>query len=539
MIYALRMIVLFLNTMKLKLLFLMSLLILLVNTVFAEEIQLGNTDSLKANNMLLRQEQRHEYYSIYSPMPSLLSDWSHSDFAYISAGNLARGGSYHAPQFFNKTNFLEVKTESILSFPDKKWRFYGEFGYKNGFSDGGEWNLFYNPTETGSPYYFMQGKPGKWAFQTYEFKTGIAKTLPNNKISLGLGINYAGILSFRSVDSRNENYRLDINITPSVTVKLNTTQTASLGLIFIRNKVEPQIYDKYQHGSETEFYQVFFNEGLGTWNSNPSQLSMGDNRYGAVAAWTHKTKAQSVSVIYEFATGKENWELNSYSNQSALSGNIARYSFLTNSLTASYNKNLAKGILDAKLVSKLIIGDGSPYRPSSLSFNKNYISTMNHTDFAVSFLPKSGHLKRGGIGLQMDSRRQKDLNYEHTISFVNQTSSAWLDFIFGDVHKGGLLLGLNGGYHSNLSYVHTPKGAVNNFYNTKIAIPAMAYLTSNYFIAGTKLGTEFDLNQNYHIEISLDGELCKPTRINYAESSAQFSISDSFYNIKLNLSFNF
>jgi len=525
--------------MKSKLLFLIYLLVILVNTVFADTIRSGNADSVQTKNAIQRQEQRNEYYTVYAKMPSLLSAWSYSDFAYIAAGYLASGGNYHTPQLFDKTNFLEVKTESILSFPDKKWRFYGEFGYQNGGSDGGEWNLFYHPSETGSPYYFMQEQIGKWTFQTYEFKTGIAKTLPNDKISLGLGIKYIGILNFRTVDSRNENYRLDINITPSVTIKLNATQTASLGVIFIRNKVEPQIYDKYQHGSETELYQVFFNEGLGTWNSNPSQLSMGDNRYGAVASWSYKTSKQSANIIYEFVTGKENWELNSYSNQSALSGDVAEYIYLTNSLTASYNKNLAKGLLHTELVSKLIIGDGSPYKSSSQSFIKNYNSTITQTDFAVSYLPDRGHFKRGGIGLQIDSEQQKDLNYEHTIGFVNQTSSAWLDFIFGNVQKGCFLLGLNGGYHSNLSYIHTPKGAANNFYNTKIAVPALAYLTSNYFIAGTKLGSEFDLNKNYHVEIALNGEICKPTRINYAESSAKFSVSDNFYNIKLNLSFNF
>lgn len=525
--------------MKLKLLFLICLFCIYTNAVFADKIQPGKTDSLQTSNAVQRQEQRKSYYTIYDKIPSLLSAWSNSDFAYISSGYTASGGSYHKPQLFDKTNFLEVKTESILTFPDKKWRFYGEFGYRNGISNGGEWNLFYDPSETGSPYYFMQEQPGKWAFQTYEFKTGIVKTLSNDKISLGMGIKYIGILNFRTVDSRNENYRLDINLTPSVTVKLNSTQTASLGIILIRKKAEPQIYDKYQHGNETELYQVFFNEGLGTWDSNPSQITMADNRYGAVASWSYKTTKHSADLIYEFVSGKENWELNNYSNQSALSANVARYSFLSNRLTASFQKNMVKGSLHGVLVASYILGEGSPYKPALHSFIKNYNSTLAEADLNVSYLPSKGHVKRAGIGLQINHSRQKDINYEHTASYVNQTSYAWLDFIFGNVSKGAVLIGVNGGYHTNLNLIHTPRGAAANFYTTKIAIPAMAYLSSNYFIAGTKLGTEFDLNKNYHIELALNGEICKPTSFNYAESSAKFSLNDNFYNIKLNLSFNF
>jgi hypothetical protein len=525
--------------MKLKLLFLISSFAAFASTAFADTTIAIVADSVQTYNAVQRQEQRNEYHTLYSKMPSLLSGWSYADFSYIATEYTADGGKYHNPQLFGKHNFLEIRTESILTLPDTTWRFYGEFGYQNGLSEGGEWNLSYNQSETGSPYYFMLEKAGKWAFQTYEFNAGIVKTLPNDKISLGMGISYTGILDFRTVDTRNENYRLDLGLTPSVTLKLNPAQSASIGLVFGRKKMEPQIYNKYQHGAESEPYQLFFNEGLGTWDSNPSLINMTDNRYGASASWGYKTPKHIVNIIYEFAKGTEDWRLNSYSNQSTASNNVARYSYLSNSLTACYDRNLAKGSLHAELDASYISGKGSPYNLAADSYFKNYNSAMGQSNFAVSYQPLQGHFKSAGIGSQINSLRQKDINYEHTISYINQTSNAWVDFIFGDVRKGSLLVGLNGGYHSNLNILHSPKAAASNFYNTQIALPTLAYLTSSYFIAGAKLGSEFDINKEYHFEVTLNGEIYQPTKINYALSSAKFSTSDSFYNLKLSLLFNF
>jgi len=520
--------------MRLKLLFLIGILVAVADIALASD-----ADSVQTNNSVQRQEQRNEYYAVHSKIPSLLSGWSYSDFSYIGTGFSASGGNFHNPQLFGKHNFLELKTESILTLPEQKWRFYGEFGYRNGISHGGEWNLSYNQSKEGSPFYFMQEMKGKWTFQTYEFNAGAVKSLKNDKVFVGVGISYIGTLDFRIIDSRNENYKLDIGLTPSVTVKLTPTQSASLGLIFIRKKVEPQIYNKYQHGGDIEKYQVFFNEGLGSWDSNPALVNMTDNRYGGIASWGWKTPGHSATIIYDFAIGTEYWNINAFSNLATASSNFAKYNYLSNSLTVDYNKTLSKGALHTALAASYIIGEGSPYRSAVGRYEKNYNSSINQVNLSVSYLPLGSCIKRVGIGTTLESQNQKDLNYEHTIRYTNLTSNAWIDFIIGDVRKGSLLAGLNGGYHSNLNYLHTPKAAAGNFYNTKIALPGLAYLTSSYFIAGAKVGTEFDLSKNYRFELVLCGEVIKPSTIKYAESSATFSTSDSFYNVKINLLFNF
>jgi hypothetical protein len=324
-----------------------------------------------------------------------------------------------------------------------------------------------------------------------------------------------------------------------MTVKVGSNHSLSVGLLYGRNKFEPSIYNKYQHGGETERYQIFFNQGLGTWDSNPSQIIMTDNQYGGELSWGLTKRGYITNLIYHFANGSEAWKLNSYSNQSTASSEYARYKYLIHSLTANFKDYLSRGTIYAEITAKYVTGEGSPYRAIAKSYVKNFNSSNSLSNVAISYLPLNGYLKRAGIGLVLSSQRQKDFNYEHTISHLSQTSSAWVDFMLGDVNKSSLLINLNGGYHSNISNLHTPKAAASNFYNTKIALPSLAYLTSDYFIVGAILGSEFDLTSEYRFEITLRGEMHHPTKINYGISSAKYSLGDNFYNLNLSLLFNF
>lgn len=508
-----------------------------VSAQSADSLTWNNTDSLLLNNSVQRLEQRNEYYSIYSQMPSLLGDWSHADFSYIAAGYYMSGGEFHNPQLFSKHNFWQIKTESVLSLKNG-WRFFGRFGYANGISNGGAWNLSYNLSDEGSPYYFMQEKAGKWKFQNYDFNASAVKASFNNKLFLGANIGYTGSLSFRTVDSRNENYRLNISVTPSASY-LFKSQVVSLGIKYRRIKNEPQIYNKYQHGNEAELYNVFFNEGLGSWNNNPDQINMTDNRFGGLLSWGYRSPDRSIDLIYGIESGSENWNLNSFSTQAANSQSVSKYVLMTNSLTANYKEYKAGGTWNSLLIAEIISGEGNLFKPTSDKFFRNYISTINRVSLSVSYMPSKIYFKRMGLSVHYENQYQKDLNYDHSIKYSNLSSDAFADIIIGNVQKGSLLLGIHGGYNLNLNVEHKPKAAAGNFYTTKIAIPVLAYRSCSYFEGGVKLGTELDIKKSYRLEVSIFGDLSKPASINYAASDATFTANDNFYSAGLNLLFNF
>jgi len=85
--------------MKLKLGFLLCILLLAASVASAQR-----ADSLMQDNSVKRLEQRNEYYSVYSIMPSLLGSWPHADFSYIATRFHMSGGDFYHPQLFNKHN---------------------------------------------------------------------------------------------------------------------------------------------------------------------------------------------------------------------------------------------------------------------------------------------------------------------------------------------------------------------------------------------------------------------------------------------------
>jgi len=384
----------------------------------------------------------------------------------------------------------------------------------------------------------MQEKSGEWKFQDYNFDASAVKACQNNKLLLGANIGYVGNLSFRTVDSRNENYRLNISLTPSASY-LFRSQIVSAGIQYKRIKNTPDIYNKYQHGSEAELYNIFFNQGLGSWNNNPEQIIMTDNRLGGLISWGYHNLNRRIDLIYGFEGSSENWNLNSFSTQAASSQNVSKYVMRTHKITASFKEIKAGGTWNSQLLAELKSGEGNLYKSNSQSFFKNYTSSIGRASLSVSYLPSNSCFKRLGVSANYEKEKSKDLNYDHSIQFSNLKSNVYTDIIIGNVRKANLLVGINGSYNLNLDVEHKPKAAAGNFYTSEIAIPVLAFRSASYVEGGLKLGTEFDLKKKSRMEFSISGDLTKPTKINYAETLATFTTNDLFYKVEFNLQFNF
>ena len=91
----------------------------------------------------------------------------------------------------------------------------------------------------------------------------------------------------------------------------------------------------------------------------------------------------------------------------------------------------------------------------------------------------------------------------------------------------------------NLTGDHSPMAAAGNFYTTSIAMPAFAYLTSDYYKFGLKLGSEFNIAKEYRFEVIIKGDLTKPVSIMQYQDRATFTLNDNYYNLLINLCFNF
>jgi len=495
-------------------------------------------DSIRTTDIIDRSLQREEYFSTFAKVPSLLWIWDKPDYALILTDFSSAKGSYTHPQLLFSRNQLEIKTESIKSIPTKGWRFFGSVAYTNGSAETGKWNMSYYLPSNGSPYYYMIEQQGTWKTQSYDFNVAMQKNL-SGKLSSGISIKYLGDLTFRTFDSRNDNSTLEMQILPSLTYRLGEKNFVSLGLLFNRIKNESLISNKYQHGTEPEKYHLFFNQGLGTWDNSPTTMRMVDAQYGVVASWRRIMKTSTLDLIYSMHTGSEDWLLKSLSTLLDRKENVSHYSSFSQDLALRYKYLRKSGYWISNLDVRNVFGTGSIFKVPANVFQDNYEARIVRANLYVAYLKNKSLLKRVSANVNFDNSAQNDFNYGHTIDYSNLESTIAADLSFGKRRNSGFILGGFASYKINLYGDHSPMAAANNFYTTDIVVPAFAYLTSDNYKFGLKLGAEFNLAKTYNFEILFKGDYTKPISIKQYENFANFSLKDKYLNVYFSICFNF
>jgi hypothetical protein len=515
-----------------------QLLIIVISLLCTQRSFAGVSDSLNVTDIIERSLQREEYYNTYAKLPSMLRFWDKGDFALISSGYSSSKGDYTHPQLLFSRNLLEIKTESVKTLSKKGLRFFGSVAYTNGNASTGEWNLSYYLPSNGSPFYYMVEQEGTWKTQSYDFNVAIQKSL-SNRLSAGVAFKYLGDLNFRTFDTRNESYTLDMQILPSITMSFGEKSFATMGLFFNRVKNESAIRNKYQHGTEPERYHLFLNQGLGTWDNSPSQMRTIDARYGAVASFRYLKGSKIMDFIYSIYIADEDWLLKSVSTLQERKENIARYSYFCQDFAVRYRENRESGSWISNLDIKNILGTGAVYKETVGLFQDNYELFKIKANLYLAYLRERSLLRRVSANINFDNTGQNDFNYGHTIDYNNLEGTLSADLSLGSIERLNFIIGGYGSYKMNISGKHNPMAASGNFYNTQIAMPAFAYHTSNFYRVGLVLGTEFNLRESQRVEVNLKGDFIKPVSISNYESSASFTLEDNYMNISVNLVFNF
>jgi len=330
-----------------------------------------------------------------------------------------------------------------------------------------------------------------------------------------------------------------MQILPSITLSFGEKSFATMGLFFNRVKNESAIRNKYQHGTEPERYHLFLNEGLGTWDNSPSQMRTIDARYGAVASLRHIKGSKIMDFIYSIYFADEDWLLKSVSTLQDRKENIARYSYLCQDFAVRFRDNRENGSWISNLDVKNILGTGAVYKETAGLFQDNYELFKVKANLYLAFLKERSLLRRVSANINFDNTGQNDFNYGHTIDYNNLEGTLSADLTLGSIERVNFIIGGFGSYKMNISGKHNPMAASENFYNTQIAIPAFAYLTSGFYRVGLVLGTEFNTSRSQRVELNLKGDFIKPVSISNYENLASFTLEDNYMNISVNLVFNF
>lgn len=483
---------------------------------------------------------RQIYQSIYSNQASMLSSWEGKDYSFINAGYTFNEGEYYQPQLFSSVKGLSITTESIYTMPEKGWSFYGQVAYHNSERVAGEWNLECELPTNGSPFYYMVEKSGWWKTQTYDFDVAAAKQL-NDKISLGIGLLYSGDMYYRMADTRNKNTNLEIEITPSISYKVSDKHTLGAGVLFDRKKNEQYIYNKYSHGTDGGYYITYINQGLGSWykDSDNSQRNQIELIYGGTLSWNYRSDKDFVDVIYTAQYGREDWRYNYYSQNSTDGSSIVYYTHMDHQLSARYQHSSSYGRWVGILDAEMITGLGYIYSDASASYIQNYSTTLINADLSAQLLLNNKYVRRVELGASLSSADQLDNTYAHSVAYSNVLANVDVDF--GVYNRGDIefVFGVQGLYNMNLFADHNAMAATDNMYTTNILVPTLAYLTSSYCGAGAKIGVAFGVGSFGRALIDLSGQMVKPMAYNLYESSATFSLDDTYLNTDVVMSLYF
>lgn len=500
----------------------------------------GQVDSSINYSYNHREFVKQEYQTLYSFAPSMLGLWDQKDFSYISLNYHHKDGNFRDLQSYKERGATEIVTESILSL-DGGWRFYGKFGYINGNSKDVKMNLSYNRNKNLSPYYYIIGAPGDWSFQNYLFEGTASKELKKDRLFAGVNIKYYSFLTFRTVDYRNEQYNLNIEVTPSVTYKINKNNSLTFGALFSREKLEPEIYSKYQQSNAGDDYQVYINTGLGSFIKNAPQTTTTINKeYGVILGYRLDGGVNRVDVSALFSLNNENMENKMTSSISELGKELGKYENINFESNINYRRLLSNNrFVVANLGINYIMGDGSPYNNVSKVYTKNYTVDKFVANSRVDFYNSSSILSNLFVSALFDNQKELDMHYGQQIDFTNLKLGGgfMLNRDFGRV--GAFTFSADGWYSTNLDFFHDPVAASQNFITQKILYSKLSFLSADYMETNAKFVFTRALGVNYCVDIALYGGYAQALTINYPDPYKFVSKGDNFKSMGVSVTFNF
>ena len=91
------------------------------------------------------------------------------------------------------------------------------------------------------------------------------------------------------------------------------------------------------------------------------------------------------------------------------------------------------------------------------------------------------------------------------------------------------MLSLGALYTKNLDFTHNPNAASDNIYTKWIGNPGISWQTTDYIEVPVSLTCKLPIKTNL-IELSINGGVLIPQKVNYAASSG-FTINDNFFYI--------
>lgn len=470
----------------------------------------------------------------YHFLPTNLSQWSYGDFGSITFIGESARGDFKTVDDFTETDLFSFKSESVQSFMESGWRFYGDFTFSISSDRDAEWNQFYKKQDTGSPLRFITRRKGDWNSKHYGLNGAMTKML-GDRLSLGAKIIYSGDMYSRLSDTRNEQYNLSLDIIGSVGYLIRQDKSVSLGLAYKYRKMQPSFSNDFKAtGEEYNIYSIF---GMGNFNDAmiSDKVWVTDKNPEFILSYIGGSR-NVFSLDYSFYPGRELWRNVVTSLNSTTPEERYRYDYYDNRINASYLFKKPGYELTGRI--KLRYTSGTAYENRE-TFQRTFISDQLITEFSFALLRPSGSfLYKTDLLVNLESIDKKDLIYAQKIQYTNIGAGIKSGHRLNINQKNRLILDISSYYKINLDYVHDVASAGSMPYTLNIAYNEVAYYSSDYLQLGTGIRWQRVLRKVFP-ELALEYSYREPVKVRYTNDYSIVNLNSNKNYLKATINLYF
>lgn len=393
-------------------LFLTSFLSVIVAKSFEKEIMTSNRRIYYYNN----------YFMHFGKIASSANLWNGPMWSLMELEVYQYDDRFKTPQMFGNGNYIGFSTESAQRVDSLGYAFYGKFMYKTGRDFDSEYNQVYKLPDFGNPIYLFLPIKGKWETQEYYFKGLMSKVLIKNRIFAGASMSYSGNLYNRVIDTRNRQTNLSIQLSPSITYRINSKNSLSVGMDYLRAKYEPLNSNYMQRPGDDPNYWLYLNKGMGTYE----RINLGygfysvSNSYEISAQWSRITGFKKLlSARISYMSGNNNFKSKTNIPQTNDFFKLGKYEWSRAGVELALTSKVF-GLDNLSNISfSYLKGDAFTFNDQQSLFQRSYKYSEKLTKAITSFFVNNKVFNHISAGIAYENKGATDMNYGHRYSYHN------------------------------------------------------------------------------------------------------------------------
>jgi hypothetical protein len=450
------------------------------------------------------------------------------DYNVLSAAYNVRSGDYKLQQHGDRESRMKFNTSGALR--TGKVALWGDFTFSNDFIAGSTYNTNLYDTYTDMPYYVADPNKSDWNKQDYDMSVKAAVPFWDDRLALGVGLNYFTKKGAKQRDPRSVVLCYGIRIEPAVVVKMATQHHLGISLLY-ENTFNRNTFINSKTG-ESQIIQLMkglgnFSIGVVDGNTGIKPYYYPGNEYGGSLQYAFTQGASEVllDLIYSTQTvhvfeepTKPRRRGTTEKEKTGVNLQLIRRGETTHKLTLDLYQTDTDGI---EYVQELSNNNQVQQWVTIAQYVKskyNFRSASLLYDLFTGGAP-GDYSWRTGLNAAYHHRQDEYITPNSRFNVKNCAATGFVKKNWSVSPSSRILLGLDVTYNLNLAGEYLYNGPdpesliVTDFYAKDLN-----YLISDYLQTGCSLDWSFLLKSQSSVNIHLDRQWTKPVQGNTSRS---------------------